>query len=68
MACMSPAELPAESRFLLESDGIKKKSKKTFAYHDITYWLGATRAVKKAGRIITSAGRRKIKTMTKLKI
>ena len=55
MACMNHTELSAESRLLLEMDGIKT-SKKTFAYHDLMYWLSAMRAVR-----IANNGRRKQK-------
>ena len=66
MACTNPAELSVESRFLLEMDGVKV-SKKSFAYHDMIYWLSATRAAKKAGRRISSARRRAKKTMKKMR-
>ena len=49
MTCMNPDELLEESRFLLKMDRIKN-SKKSFAHHDINYWMGAMRAAKKAGK------------------
>ena len=66
MTCTNPAELAAESRFLLEMDGVKN-SKKSFAYRDMIYWLGATRAAKKAGRRISSAGNRANESMKKMR-
>ena len=40
MEYTNPAELPEKSRFLLEMDGVEN-SNKIFAYHDMSYWLGA---------------------------
>ena len=64
MACTNHTELPKESRFLLEMDGVKN-SNKCLAYHDMIYWLGAIRAAIKAGKKVSSAGRRARKAVKK---
>ena len=66
LECTNPADLPKESRFLLELDGVKNSSK-YLAYHDMNYWLGAMRAAINAGKRMSSAGRRARKAVRKVK-
>ena len=59
LAVTSPVNLPKESRFLLEMDGVND-SIKCLSYHDMNYWLGAMRAAIKAG-VRKASGRRRAK-------
>ena len=43
----NPADLPRESRYLLEMDGEETRHK---TYNDLDYWIGAVEAAKTAGR------------------
>ena len=49
LAETNPADLPRESRYLLEMDGEETKHK---TYNDLDYWIRAVEAAKTAGRRI----------------
>ena len=65
LACTNPVDLPKESRFLLEMDGVKD-SGKCMSYHDMNYWLGAMRAAIKAGERKSSVRKRARKAVRAL--
>ena len=65
-ACTNSVDLPEESRFLLEMDGVKD-SGKCLTYHDMNYWLGAMRAAIKAGERKSSVRKRARKAVNKVK-
>ena len=65
LACTNPVDLPKESRFLLEMDGISDSSK-CLSYHDMNYWLGAMRAAIKAGERKSSVRKRARKVVMAL--
>ena len=65
LACTNPVDLPEESIFLLEMDGVKD-SGKCMSYHDMNYWLGAMRAAIKAGERKASVRRRARKSVVAL--
>ena len=65
LACTNPVDLPKESIFLLELDGVKDSSK-CLTYHDMNYWLGPMRAAIKAGERKSSVRKRARKAVKKV--
>ena len=61
LAETNPADLPRESRYLLEMDGEETKNK---TYNDLDYWIRAVEAAKTAGRRI--GGKKANKMLTRI--
>ena len=66
LACTNPVDLPEDTIFLLEMDGVKD-SGKCLTYHDMNYWLGAMRAAIKAGERKANVRNRARKAVNKVK-